>query len=37
MSYEDLFFSFEMRAAWAGVLATDVGDLCCPTEMVRWE
>jgi hypothetical protein len=25
MSYEDLFFSFQMRAAWAGLLATDIG------------
>jgi hypothetical protein len=31
MSYDNLFFSFQIRAAWVGVLATNVGTQVLPT------
>jgi hypothetical protein len=35
MNYAGLIFSFEVRAAWAGLLATHVQRYELPTERVR--
>jgi hypothetical protein len=35
MSYGDLFFSFEVRAAWAGLLASHVHRQELPSKRVK--